>query len=76
MVEAESAEFHDQQKKPSELQKKAYKARTTRYRAGEEVECAEEILKAVSLNDLGETIERAALIKIVQEEVRSAQTQF
>lgn len=33
-------------------------------------------LKAAQLDNLGETVERAALIKVAQKEVRSAQTHF
>jgi len=58
------------------LEKKAHNASFTRFLAEEEVEFAEEGLKAARLDNLGETVERATLIKVAQEEVRSAQTQF
>jgi len=75
-LEVESAEFQDRNKKLSELEKKEHMARMTRFRAEEELEFAEEGYKAVQLDDLGETAERAALIKVVQGNVRSAQNQF
>ena len=40
------------------------------------MESAEEGYNAARLNNFGETVERAILIKMAQEEVRSAQTQF
>lgn len=75
-LEAQSTEYQDQMKKLSELAKKEHGAGMTRFRAEEEVEFAEEGYKAARLDNLGETVERAALIKVAQEEVRSAQTQF
>lgn len=75
-LEVGSAEHQDRMKKRKELGKKEHEARMTRFRAEEEVEFAEEGYKAARLDNLGEIVERAALIKVVQEEVRSAQTQF
>lgn len=74
-LEVESAEFQDQDKKGDELEKKAYKARFARFLA-EEVEFAEEGYNAARLDNFEETIERGVLIKMAQEEVRSAQTRF
>ncbi|KAA6411556.1 MAG: hypothetical protein FRX48_04836 [Lasallia pustulata] len=45
-------------------------------KAEQEVELAEEGLKAARSDDFEETVERAALIRMVQEEVQSAQTRF
>lgn len=75
-LEVESAEFQDQDKKGDELKKKAYKARFARFLAEEEVEFAEEGYNAARLDNFEETIERGVLIKMAQEEVRSAQTRF
>lgn len=47
-----------------------------RFMAKEEVEFAEEGYDAARLDGLGETVERAVLIKMAQGEVRSAQTQL
>lgn len=75
-LEAQSAEFQDRRTKRNELAKKEYEAGFTRFLAEEEVEFVEEGYKAAQLDNFGEIVERAALIKMVQEEVRSAQTQF
>lgn len=69
LIEAESTEFEDQNKKRRELEKKAYEARMTRYKAEEKVKFVEEGLKAARLDNLREIVKRAALIKIAQEEV-------
>lgn len=45
-------------------------------KAEQEVELAEEGLKAARSDDFEETVERAALIRMVQEEVQSAQTRL
>lgn len=75
-LETESAEYQDRIKKQRELEKKDYEAGMTSYRAEKEVEFAEEGLKAARLGNLGETVKRATLIKVAQEEVRSTHTQF
>ncbi len=75
-LEGESAEFKDQSKKQDELGKKAYEAEFARFLAEEEVESAKEVYNAARLDNFEETVERAFLIKMAQEEVRSAQTQF
>ncbi len=72
-LKVESAEYQDQIKKRRELAKSKYKASSKRYRVEEVVEFVEEGYKAARLENLGETVERAALINMVQEEVRSAQ---
>ncbi|KAI9777433.1 MAG: hypothetical protein M1816_004723 [Peltula sp. TS41687] len=46
------------------------------FQAWQEVGFAEEGLKAARSDDFGETVRRAALIKMVQEEILSAQAQF
>ena len=74
--EAQSAEYQDQMKKLEKVGKEAHEASSKRYRAEEEVEFAGEGLKAAQLDDIGETIERATLIKVAQEEVQSAQIRF
>ncbi|KAI9704970.1 MAG: hypothetical protein M1836_006750 [Candelina mexicana] len=74
-IEVESTEYQDKMKKHEELAKSAYDARFNRFLAKEEFEFAEEVYNAARLDDLGETIEKAALIKMAQGEVRSAQTQ-
>ena len=75
-LEVESAEYQDRMKKLKELGKKEHEAGMTSFRTEEELEFAEEEYKAAQLDNFGEAIERAALIKVAQEEVRSAQTQF
>lgn len=75
-LEVESAEFQDRNKKHDELGKKSDKAGFARYMAKENVEFAEEVYNAARLDNFEEAVERAVLIKMVQEEVRSAQTQF
>ena len=51
-------------KKLKELEKKEYEASSKRYRIEEEVEFAEEGYKAARLDNFGEIVERAALIKV------------
>ena len=62
--------------KLKELGKKEHDASMSRFKAGKEVEFAEEGYKAARSDGLGETVERAAMIRMAQEEVRSARTQF
>ena len=76
ITETESLEFKNQLKKRDELNPKAHEARRRRDRVKEEVDFAKETLNAAQLDDIGETIERDALIKVIREEVRSAKTQF
>ncbi|KAL9025040.1 MAG: hypothetical protein Q9196_006068, partial [Gyalolechia fulgens] len=73
--ECDSTEFKDRMKKLAELERKNHEARMARFRAKEEVKFAEEGYDAARLDNIGETFERAALIKMAQEEVRSAETQ-
>lgn len=75
-LEVKSAEFQDPKKKRRELKKKEYEASKNRYRAKEEVNFAEEGYEAARLDNIGETFERATLIKVAQEEVLFAHTQF
>ncbi|KAL9606106.1 MAG: hypothetical protein Q9179_000732 [Wetmoreana sp. 5 TL-2023] len=74
--ECDSTEFQDQFKKRGELENKAHEASMKCYNAEEEVKFAEKGYNAARLDNFGETVERAALIKVAQEEVRSAQIQF
>lgn len=75
-LEAQSTEYQNQMKKLSELTKKEHGARMTHFRAEEEVKFTEERYKAAQLNNLEETVKRAALIKVAQKEVQFTQTQF
>ncbi|KAL8941535.1 MAG: hypothetical protein Q9211_001782 [Gyalolechia sp. 1 TL-2023] len=75
-LEVQSVEFKDRMEKLKELRKKSFDADTARFQAEEEVKFAEEGYDAAQLDNIGETVERAALIKMAQEEVRSAQTQI
>ena len=74
--EAENIEFEDQCQKRDGFLHKATMAVTARSSAEEGAEFAEEGYNAARLDSIGETVERAALIKVVQEEIRSTQTQF
>lgn len=74
--EIESAEYQDKFKKLKEFGKKNHEAEMARFVAKEELEFTEEGYKAARLDDFGEAIEKAALIKVMQEEVRSAMIQF
>lgn len=76
MHERESAEYQDRNKKLDELKNKEIMAGSAHFTAKKEVEVAEEGYQAARLDNLGETVERAALIKVAQEELRSAQIQF
>ena len=75
-LEVESAEFQERYKKLGKLRNEQHEAWRAPFAAKEEVKFAKEVLKATRLDDLGETVEKAALIKLAQEEVRSAQTHF
>ncbi|KAF7506289.1 hypothetical protein GJ744_011862 [Endocarpon pusillum] len=74
--EAETAELESRIKEQHRLLSKASEARKTHDRAKEEMQFAEEGHKAARSDNFGEIVERAALIKVIQEEVRSAETQF
>ncbi|KAI4228463.1 MAG: hypothetical protein L6R40_008128 [Gallowayella cf. fulva] len=74
-LECESTEHQNRMKKLAELGKKNHEAGMAHFMAEEEVEFAEEGYDAARLDNLGETVERAALLKMAQGEVRSAQTQ-
>ena len=75
-LDHESTEFQNRMKKLTELEKKAHEVSSKRFRAKGEMEIAEEVLKTAQSDDIRETIEKDALIKVVQEEARSAQVQF
>ncbi|KAL8650292.1 MAG: hypothetical protein Q9210_003911 [Variospora velana] len=72
-LEINSAEYRTRYDKRRELQKRAYEADHARFCTGEEVEFAEELLEAARTEDLPLTVERAALIKRTQKEVRFAE---
>ncbi|KAL8900704.1 MAG: hypothetical protein Q9207_005571 [Kuettlingeria erythrocarpa] len=74
-LECESTEHQDRMKKLDELEKKNHEAGMAHFTAKEEVEFAEEAYDAARLDNLGETVERAALIKMALGEVGSAQAQ-
>ncbi|KAL9123851.1 MAG: hypothetical protein Q9217_006760, partial [Psora testacea] len=69
-LENKLAVFQKQFDKMMELGKRAYEVDSARFRAGEEVEFAEALLEAARTEDLAQTVERAALIKRTQKEVR------
>ena len=75
-LEIESVEHQDEFKKLKEFGKKEYEADMARFVAKKELEFTEEGYKAARLDDFGEAVKKAALIKVMQEEVRSAMTQF
>ena len=75
-LKVESAEFQEQYKKLGKLRNEQHKTWRAPFAAKEELKFAKEVLKATRLDDLGETVEKAALIKLVQEEVRFTQTYF
>ncbi|KAI4140540.1 MAG: hypothetical protein LQ341_003791 [Variospora aurantia] len=74
-LECESTEHQDRMNKLKELRMKNHEAGMAHSRAKGEVDLAEEAYDAARLDNLGETVERAALIKMALGEVRSAQTQ-
>ena len=75
-LERESTEYKEKFQKRRELRKKSWNAKVTCSCARREVEFTEEGYKAAQLDNIGQSIERAALIKLVQDEVRSAHTQL
>ncbi|KAL9011221.1 MAG: hypothetical protein Q9173_003916 [Seirophora scorigena] len=72
-LEANSAEYQTRSDKWRELQNRVWDARHAHFCTGEEVEFAEELLEAARTEDLPLTVERAALIKRTQKEVRFAE---
>lgn len=72
-LEASSAEHRIKFAKMQELEKRAREARTAHIRAGEELEFAGELLEAARTEDLAPIVERAALIRRTQKEVRFAE---
>lgn len=72
-LETSSAEYRTQFDKMQELNKRAHQARFAHFRAEDEVEFAEELLEAAQTEDLTQTVERAALIRRIQKEVRFAE---
>ena len=75
-LEVESAEFQERCKKLGKLRNEQHEAWRAPFTAKEEVKFAKEVLKATRLDNLGEIVKKAALIKLAQEKVRSAQTHF
>ena len=75
-LEVESTEYRDQMKKLDGLKKKEREASTTYFKAEKEAHFAEEGYNAARLDNFGEIVERAVLIMMVQQEVRSADIQF
>ncbi|KAL9025960.1 MAG: hypothetical protein Q9196_005303, partial [Gyalolechia fulgens] len=72
-LETDSAEYRPRSDKMMELETRAYRARHAYFCMGEEVELAEELLEAARTEDLPPTVERAALIRRTQKEVRFAE---
>jgi hypothetical protein len=75
-LEAQSSEHKEKMKIRRELEKKKYEASSQRFRARKEVDFAEEGLKAARSDNFGETIERVALVGIIQKELELARTQL
>lgn len=75
-LEVETAEFQERYKKLGKLKNEQRKTWCAPSQAKEEVKFAKEVLEAVRSDDLEETVERATLFKLAQEEVRSAQIHF
>ncbi|KAL8904663.1 MAG: hypothetical protein Q9207_003112 [Kuettlingeria erythrocarpa] len=72
-LEANSAEYRTRFDKRKELHHRAYEAQGAHWRTGKELEFAEELLEAARTEDLPLTVERAALIKRIEKEVRFAE---
>ena len=72
-LEASSLEYRTRREKKVELQQRAAKARHAHFRAEGDVEFAEELLEAARTEDLAQTVERAALIRRTEKEVRFAE---
>ncbi len=71
--ERSSAEYQTQFDKRQELNGRAHEAKMAHYCAGLEVEFAEELVETARTEDLAQTVERAALIRRTQKEVRFAE---
>ncbi len=71
---ADSVEFRNQMKELNELEKKYSAAKLVRSRAEKGLAFAEECYKSTSLDNLGESINRADLINMMLEEIRPAKT--
>ena len=74
--EEEDSEFKNPMEQYTELQRKNREAWMNHSKGIEETRFREEGYNVAQLDSFGETIERATLIKVIQEEVRSAKTQF
>ncbi|KAL9100367.1 MAG: hypothetical protein Q9163_004249 [Psora crenata] len=72
-LEVETAEYRTRFDKRKELQTRAHQASLAYYCAGEEEELAKELLEAARTEDLAQIVERAALIRRTQKEVRFAE---
>ena len=72
-LETSSAEYRIRFDKKRELEKRSSEANTAQIRAELELEFAEEVLEAARTEDLAQIVERAALIRRTQKEVRFAE---
>ena len=72
-LETSSAEYRTRFDKKRELEKRSSEANTAHIRAELELEFAEEVLEAARTEDLARIVERAALIRRIQKEVRFAE---
>ena len=72
-LETSSTEYRTRFDKKIELQKRAGEARHICFLAEQDVEFAEELLEAARTEDLAQTVERAALIRRTEKEVRFAE---
>ncbi|KAL9028904.1 MAG: hypothetical protein Q9180_007098, partial [Flavoplaca navasiana] len=73
-LETSSPEYRARFDKMMELDKWAGKAEQACFMAGREVEFAKELLEAARTEDLAPTVERAALIRRTQKEIRFAES--
>ena len=72
-VEVKTAEFWSKFDKQKELLQRAHEAEMAHFRAEREVKFSEEVLEAARTEDLAPIVERAALIRRTQKEVRFAE---
>ena len=72
-LEARTMEYRAKAHKRDELRKRAVEARSAHFCAEKELELAKELLEAARTEDLAPNVERAALIRRTQKEVRFAE---
>lgn len=72
-LEVETPEYRAKVQKGDELHKRACKASSTHTRAKIELRFAEEVLKPARTEDLAPIVERAALIRRIEKEIRFAE---